>query len=625
MADNPFDQFDQNPFDQFDSKKDAPERDWIDEAVDTVSRGLGLTVRAGARGVSAIPALASDAIGGALNLGSEALGFETRFPTNHMGTVDEALDAVGVPRPETRGEKIGTGAAEFLAGAGAGVGLGKAMQGTRSATAQGVGATLADEPGRQAAAAAAAGAAGGTTDDPTLSTILSLTAGVLAGSKLKMKPEAEKISALAKKEGVPLSAGDLGNRYAKSVEDGLLADKLSGRSQFLMRQNKALQDAVGRAMPSENAEPVGDVMVRSLRAAFDELRRQERGLYDAVKKRLASPQAKRWGIDNIPINRSKSVLSELAKEYDTRILDPNNAKNSVKKTLENILQGEINAVNYDQFLTMRSSIGSRARELRRSGDYTMAGDLERAYKALSADLDDWGKILDRVDAPTASVFRRARDFSKNRIMPYRDDPDVRSIVSSKATDGELQLAADRIYRRLQAAPNKAERMMGFMEPQGQTAARTQVMRDMQDAATLPDPGTNSPFSPTKLRNTVNAKRPVTERILTPEQQKRMDELATLSGSTTRSPQGFNTPQTGFFNRPAMMSGGVGTLGYALGGWPGALVGAAAPRVAGMGVRPALQTQAAQRFMNSDLARSSLPTANPGTLSLIEQLTRERER
>jgi hypothetical protein len=67
--------------------------------------------------------------------------------------VDEGMDKVGLPRPQTFGEKVVSGVGEGVTGALTGSGFGKAI-GT------GVGAFLAAEPGVQAAAGAAAGGAG---------------------------------------------------------------------------------------------------------------------------------------------------------------------------------------------------------------------------------------------------------------------------------------------------------------------------------------------------------------------------------------------------------------------------------------------------------------------------------
>lgn len=128
-------------------------------------RQLGLTVRAGIKGLNEIPNMAADGLGGIANLGLDAAfgaGNGPRIPSFGKA-LDRGLDASPLPQPETPVERVAGEAASAVAGTGGIAGIGRLLLKGASGVAQAVGRGLAVEPGLQAASAATgAGAAGAT-------------------------------------------------------------------------------------------------------------------------------------------------------------------------------------------------------------------------------------------------------------------------------------------------------------------------------------------------------------------------------------------------------------------------------------------------------------------------------
>jgi len=123
-----------------------------------IMRNLGLGARAVTEGLAAVPGMIYDAAAIPVNMGARALGLPEA--PQAAGQVRAGLTALGVPEPETRGERIVSRGVQEVAAA-----LPMGLAGYAVRTAPGllgrVGQALSTGPGTQAAAAAGSGLAGG--------------------------------------------------------------------------------------------------------------------------------------------------------------------------------------------------------------------------------------------------------------------------------------------------------------------------------------------------------------------------------------------------------------------------------------------------------------------------------
>jgi hypothetical protein len=127
-----------------------------------VGRQLGLTARYAAEGLAALPASVANAPAYLLNKGAEMIGSDFRFPEQNQA-VSDMLTKVGLPSPETPGERVVGDASRLLAGAGGAVGTAGRAAKSASGPARSVLNSLAARADLQAAGAVGAGAAGGAT------------------------------------------------------------------------------------------------------------------------------------------------------------------------------------------------------------------------------------------------------------------------------------------------------------------------------------------------------------------------------------------------------------------------------------------------------------------------------
>lgn len=155
-------------------KKSKPFGQQLNEFVADVPRQVGLTARYGLEGVGGIADLVTSPIRAGLN----AVGANIK-----PGMGQTAADMIGLPKPQTAGERVIGDAARLVAGGAVPLGAGAALARGTGAAAN-VGRVLASNPGQQLASAAGSGLAGGYTRETggndTSQMIASLAGGVAA-------------------------------------------------------------------------------------------------------------------------------------------------------------------------------------------------------------------------------------------------------------------------------------------------------------------------------------------------------------------------------------------------------------------------------------------------------------
>ncbi|MDR6393063.1 hypothetical protein [Paraburkholderia phenoliruptrix] len=162
-------------------------------AAGQLGRQVGLTARAGATGLTALPAMLGDAANTGINLVSHGINsiFDTHIPDLQMPSqvIQRGENAAGLPQPANATERIVQDAASGMAGVAPSLGAAKLISGAASPVAQAVGRALQTAPGMQIMGAAGAGAGSSGARELGLSTpwqylgaILGGAAGVGAGS-----------------------------------------------------------------------------------------------------------------------------------------------------------------------------------------------------------------------------------------------------------------------------------------------------------------------------------------------------------------------------------------------------------------------------------------------------------
>lgn len=145
-------------------------------AAGQLAHQLGLTARAGITGVTALPAMAGDA----LNAGINKIFGTHLAPVS--ASVQDLENSIGLPQPQNATERVVQDAASAMAGVAPSVGLGKVLASTASPVAQAVGHGLQATPGAQILGSAGAGAGSGSARELGLGPGYQIGAAMLGGA-----------------------------------------------------------------------------------------------------------------------------------------------------------------------------------------------------------------------------------------------------------------------------------------------------------------------------------------------------------------------------------------------------------------------------------------------------------
>ena len=193
-----------------------------------VVRGLGLGTRNVLQGITAPQAL----INPLYNAAVDAVGLPSLRADKTAGQV--ISDALGLPTPQTRGERILSAAEEFAAGGIPFIGAGTALSRAASPVAQGVGKFLAAAPVEQVAGGAAAGAASEAVKENGGDGAAQLLAGIAAGMTPSLAASAARIGSRA--AGTAAQALDIFSDAGRDRAAGrILARAAGGNTDDLIR------------------------------------------------------------------------------------------------------------------------------------------------------------------------------------------------------------------------------------------------------------------------------------------------------------------------------------------------------------------------------------------------------
>lgn len=232
-----------------------------------LGRQVGLTARAGIRGLAGLSEMGTNAAIDGING-----AFGTHIPRADVGAT---LSAAGLPEPENAVERVSQDVAGALAGTGGTMALGKLMGNAVGPVTQRVGDVLASAPRAQAASAAAGATAGGVTREDGGSAGQQLAATLAAG----LGPAA--LTATGK--GLARSLFRGGEEGRKRINDAFAAFERAGTTPTV---GQATQGRGARAAESALAKLPGSAGVINRKAAAQA--EEIAGQVDRVADRLAT-------------------------------------------------------------------------------------------------------------------------------------------------------------------------------------------------------------------------------------------------------------------------------------------------------------------------------------------------
>lgn len=535
---------------------------------DSIARQVGLTARYGMEGLGQV----ADIIGAPLNmLVNRATGSQLGTPSQSMSNFATML---GLPQPQTTLEKSVGNVTRAVAGIPAMGGAGSLMQQAPNLTTQVVGRGLAAQPVAQMAGATAGTGAAEVArnvydiQNPLALLGINLMAGLPASAVAARAgnipsgtnyrdPITGQLIESAAQRGVGIDVGDVGGPGSALLrKTRQFGDTTQDANQVKSGQVRNLIEKVTEQVkPASVTKEGGEKLVIA-----NDLRKQYRSAKDAVSP-VFDRAEKLAGNTSIPLgntnNATVNVLDQFPATADTAVI------NKVIERTNNLLQA--GGGTYKELRDLQSTVGAELSRVQKgvpTGAYNekQVNALSQLYKGMADDVDAWAapRTLNGrpVYTPAGAEHARAMQQFKDTVVPFRQDPDIYKIVSSRTPANEIDKIAQSFS--LTGNPATAELAVNLMSDTGKQAAQYSILNQARSAAINADAAAmlSSPAF-TRTLNLGRSELPSAQRIVmgqTPEVMSEVGLLRNIVDATRGAVTPKVAPQTGALNVPLMTTG-----------------------------------------------------------------------
>jgi hypothetical protein len=467
-------------------------------------------------------------------------------------------------------------------------GAGGLMQQFGGQTTQAVGRGLAAQPTAQAAAATAGTGASEFANrqfdvqNPLALLGINLAAGLPAGAVAARagnipsgtryaNPQTGQLIESAANRGVGLDIGDVGGPGAsvlnRARQFGNSSQDANQAKSFQVRN--LIERVTEQVKPASVTKQGGEklVIANDLRQQYRQAKAAVSPIFDRAEKLAGNTSIPLGNTNNAVIN----VLDNFPATSETTV---------ISKTVDRVndlLQS--GGGSYKELRDLQKTVGA---ELNRVGKGVPGGAyneqqqsaLSQLYKGLGDDVDAWAapRTLNNrpVYTPAGAEHARAMEQFKQTVVPFRQDPDIYKIVSSKTPSNEIDRAAQSFS--LTGNPATAELAVSLMSPNGRQAAQYSILNEARNAAINEDAA--ALLSSPAFTRTLNLGRPdlpSAQRLVmnqTPEVMSEVGLLRNIVDATRGSLTPKVAPQTGIQNVPLTTMG----IGAGVGSQLGPMVG-----------------------------------------------------
>lgn len=542
---------------------------------DSVARQVGLTARYGMEGLGQV----ADIVGSPLNmLINRATGSQLGTPSQSMSNFATML---GLPQPQTGFERGIGNVTRAVAGIPAMGGVGGLLQQAPNLTTQVVGRGLAAQPIAQVAGATVGTGAAETArslfdiQNPLALLGINLAAGLPAGAVAARAgnipsgtryrdPVTGQIIESAAQRGVNVDVGDVGGPGAGTLTKA----RQFGYTTAEANQAKSNQVKSLIERTTDNLRPLGMKDGGEKKIIADDLRQQYKTAKDNVNPEFKQAELLA-GDDIIPLRNTNQAKIDVVKQFPSTSQTP-----IIEKTIEKLdALSQGGGGSYKELRDLQSTVFAELERVRKGlvpGSYNekQVNAINKLYKGIADDVDVWAAPA--IDANGAKLFTpagaqhtKAIDQFKQTVVPFREDPNIYKLVSSRSGIDDIDLAAQKF--NFDTNPATAERAINLMSPTGKQAAQYSILNEARNKAITPDAATG--FSAPAFTRTLNLGRPdapTPQRTAFASNPELLDEVTMLRDivDTTRgaiSPK--VAPQTGAALLP-FVTGGIGAnAGY----------------------------------------------------------------
>lgn len=597
------------------------------------------------KGIAGIPALA-DRLGakvgqfmGAKPHAGFADDLEQAVDARTMKPANAAEAVIG-----KGGEFVGSG----IAGGGVAGGIGKGLVTAGMKRAGGAllsaGAVTPGSVAGSVTGGAAANAAdelvGKNLESPTARTALNLTAGVLGGGVgaslgnriggVPRNAETAATLAAAKQAGIPVQASDISPAVAK-IKQGIVDKVPFGNltaggvpAKQVEGVQRELRSVAERYRPADLNPGAGTTgadryIAKDLREGYREAKAATNKAYAEVSRVMdANPNLPPIKLDTVRAQvkaledefpdtfqnltlstKAREILGTLKGASTPKPLDvvevggqkiDLTANPQLRAALEAAgvsTQGKLPEVTMQQARDLSSELADVARAAERAavmggGSQKQVGALKRLGGAVKADVDNY---MAQAPADVQKAYREADEVFKRRVLPYRADPKVAKLVSSRTPKTDFDTEAQGLYQNLfnTAQGERSQMALQLMSAKGKRAAAYQALKEAGEKG-LSNTGPEGLKATSASRALDIDGNPALANIAQhyPELAQEADRLKGLLqiGRSASAALGRKNAATGIQNVPLLTGGamayGGNALGDALGNAPlgyGIMVGA----------------------------------------------------
>ena len=503
-----------------------------------VGRQVGLTGRYALEGL----------VGQTLDIGGAPLANLFRMAGMQVDTPSQSMSrlatTLGLPQPQGRLEesvgqitRAGFSAAPNVAAGRLLAGAATTAPAARTGT-QAVGQALQQSPGAQLAGVAAGTAAsevarqGFDVTNPFALGAINLAAGVPTASAVSRlsggqpMTQAGQLVESGRARGVNLTAADVagGSATQRSLR------KMAGTSEKLAQERTSeIERLINRT--ADDIKPSSVKAGNEARVVAQDLRSQYKNAKDAVAQKFTRAE-QLAGNQKISLDNTAAASNEVGANFP--VTAETNVLRRQLDRLENFVA--TGGGTYKEIRDLQKNIGSELERVRAglaTGAYSPSQEsaLSRLYGSMSQDVDNWAapRVVNgkQVFTPAGAAHARAMEQFRQTVVPFRQDPDIYRLVSSRTTNVDYDRAAETFNRKLTNNVETADLAMNLMSPKGQQAAQYSVVNDARAAGMRIDPTNPSvPGFVSKL-NLGIPDNPTPQRVILSKTPGLIDELSTV--------------------------------------------------------------------------------------------------
>jgi hypothetical protein len=515
---------------------------------------VGRTIRYGLEGMGGV----ADIVGSPLNmLINRATGSQLQNPSQAMSNFANLL---GLPQPETNFQRGIANVTRAVAGIPAMGGVGGLLQQAPNLTAQVVGRGLAAQPIAQVA-----GATVGTgsaeiarnlfdIQNPLALLGINLATGLPAGAVASRAgnipsgtryrdPVTGQIIESAAQRGVNIDVGDVGGPGAGTLTKA----RQFGFTTETSNQAKSNQVKSLIERTTDKLRPAGMKDGGEKQIIANDLRQQYKTAKDNVNPEFKQAEILA-GDDIIPLRNTNQAKLDVVKQFPSTSQTP-----IIEKTIQKLDDlSQSGGGSYKELRDLQSTVFAELERVRKGvvpGSYNekQVNAINQLYKGMADDVDVWAApAIDengaRLFTPAGLQHTKAIDQFKATVLPFRDDPNIYKLVSSRSGTSDVDLAAQKF--NFDTNPATAELAVNLMSPVGKQAAQYSILNEARNKAINPDAATG--FSAPAFTRTLNLGRPdapTPQRVAFANNPELLDEVSLLRDivDTTR---GAVTPKVG---------------------------------------------------------------------------------